>query len=242
LEHDSLSIGAPYGSVNKSSQETCHGVNGRIIFLMQRAVAASAAVLLALAYLYARRRRQAAVSVYRASTRDARAHAEGIFNLVNKCFPGHFDDEDKCDICGCLCGFHDEDRAAWLLVFDPEYRLCALSLIVPYHDRLYISSLCVAPRYQRQGLGTLLLRSASAYAKECLHLDRVSGSVAVTELTAERLQRYYERLGGKAEPPPPMQGSAPTTLRLDALSGAPTSAGVPPPTPLHSFARRSSEP
>ena len=121
----------------------------------------------------------------------------------------------------CLCGFHDEAACTWLFILDEDDddRMCALALVIPYHDRLYLSTLAVKPRLRRQGLGTLLLRSASAYAKDVLHLDRLSGSVDATrEADASRLKRYYEALGGQMEPPPPMGASGDefgrTTLRI----------------------------
>lgn len=191
--------------------------------------------------VYTRRRRHPRQRslVYSANSDLARDYAGDIFELVKECFPGEFDDTDATtDIVACLCGFHDESTCTWLLIFDEidgkvDGRVCALALIVPYHDRLYLSTVCVTKCLRQRGLGTLLLRSASTYAKEVLNLDRLSGSVATTNRQdADRLKRYYQRLGGYTEPPPPMGDCERTTLRIDAPSGVATAFGVLAPTAL----------
>ena len=205
---------------------------------------ASAAAAAALIVYISHRRRALRKSprrtVYYATSAFVHKHlATEVLNLVKQCFPTALDEDDSAEsIVSCLCGFHDEELCTWLFLLDENNndRVDALALVIPYHDRLYLSTVGVAPHCQRRGLGTLLLRSASAYAKEVLRLDRLSGSVDATkEVDAPRLKRYYEGLGGQMEPPPPMGGDAfagRTTLRIDAPSGPITSRGVPPPVPL----------
>lgn len=208
-------------------------------------LAAATAAAAIIAYHVSRRRaplRNSRRTVYYAPSAFVHKHiANEVLGIVKQCFPTALDDDDNAStIVSCLCGFHDEDACTWLLIMDDtssnNHRVVALALVIPYHDRLYLSTVGVAPHCQRQGLGTLLLRSASAYAKEVLRLNRLSGSVDATrEMDASRLQRYYEALGGQMEPPPPMGGDAfpgRTTLRIDAPSGPTTARGVRPPVPL----------
>ena len=207
--------------------------------------AVSAVVAAAVGLMLYRQRRalsQSQRAVYFATSSATREHlSQELFALVKECFPDDIDEEDATDIVSCLCGFHDEESCTWLFTFDDHERVCAVAMVVSYHDRLYLSTVGVAVQSRCRGLGTLLLRSASAYAKDVLRLDRLSGSVATTHPSeASRLKRYYERLGGTALPPPPSSGALqPTTLRIDAPSGPSTACGTPPPLPLHDYTRSS---
>ena len=200
-------------------------------------VVAIVAVAITSAAILHRRRHTLARLVYVASSSFVREHyAAQVFALVKDGFPDDIEDDDRDDIVGCLVGFHDEECCKWLVIPADAGTMCALALVVPYHDRLYISTVCVASCWRRQGLATILLRSASIYAKEVLNLERLSGSIALArQHNAIRLQRFYKRLGGAVEPLPPMEGGAGcerTTMRIDAPSGAVTAHGVPLPAPI----------
>ena len=177
-------------------------------------------------------RRRVSCTVQVATTPSVRAHhMHAIRALVVSCFPDDFETSggasDQEDILDVLAGFHDSADCEWLLAFDGA--LIGLAMVVAYHDSLYVSSLCVLPHRRRHGVGSYLMRSASAYANS-RGLDWLSGSVACGP-NQQQLVRLYTRLGGQVQADHALasQGALQPAQRLRAVSGTATSHGVPTP-------------
>jgi ribosomal protein S18 acetylase RimI-like enzyme len=180
-----------------------------------------------------------------ASTSAARAHEAAIRDLVLASFSEQFEDahtraELETDALDVLAGFHDAADCEWLLAMTPCGALVGLAMTAPYHDSLYVASLCVAPEERGRGLGRQLMRSASAHAA-ARGLDALSGSVVGG---ADRLIRFYTALGGSIEPNHAIAsaGAPQPMTRLRAPSGPQTAKGVPPPIHLPAGARRHRQP
>lgn len=210
---------------------------------MRRALSTRAAILLPMAagaaiaaVLLSRRwwRRLAAewhyCTVVVASTAAAQAHALAIRQLVEICFPDDVaGDEDaraalQRDALDVLAGFHDVEQCEWLLAFK-ENDVIGLAMVVPYHDSLYVASLCVVPAHRGRGVGAYLMRSASALAAE-RGSPALSGSVGGG---SDLLVGYYRALGGDLQPGHAIAAAGapvPVCRRLRAPSGFATSRGV----------------
>ena len=174
-----------------------------------------------------------------ASTHEARAHETAITHLVSTAFPADAgaleeeEGEDKEDVLSSLCGFHELEACEWLLAFGDEHgqaTIVGMAMVVAYHDSLYVSSLCVLPGHRGCGLGSRIMRSASALAA-ARGLSALSGSVIGG---SARLVRFYEQLGGELEAGHSVAapGALPPAQRLRARAGASTARGEPPPEPL----------
>eukprot|EP00316_Scyphosphaera_apsteinii_P009298 CAMPEP_0119298066 /NCGR_PEP_ID=MMETSP1333-20130426/287_1 /TAXON_ID=418940 /ORGANISM="Scyphosphaera apsteinii, Strain RCC1455" /LENGTH=239 /DNA_ID=CAMNT_0007299073 /DNA_START=152 /DNA_END=871 /DNA_ORIENTATION=+ len=178
------------------------------------------------------------VDVRVANYSAAHSFAGSIKALAVKCFPTEFEngvldacsDEDACkDVLNTLSGFHSVEDCQWLLAMRQELVL-GLAMLVPYHDSLYVASLCVDPAHRRQGLGALLMRSASAHAHQ-LGLPSLCGTVTNSNSNAKHLVDFYQRLGGSVEKNHAVCSQSTTLLsqRLRAPSGPATAHGVRPP-------------
>ena len=192
------------------------------------------------------RRRNCMTPIFIAGSAVARRIADNIRTLVVECFPESFRaGDDAEDIISELCGFYDENVCQWLLSFDSDGALLGLGLLVPLQDCLYVANICVACRARRRGLGSRLMRSASAYAHSCA-LKHLCGTVALANRDSAHLQCFYQRLGGEPEPPLPMSDeSQRRSIRYRAPSGPATAAGESRPCPYsircchrHQAARR----
>lgn len=154
------------------------------------------------------------------SCNDARRVEADVLALVLTAFPERASDLEygSGDIIDNLCGFHEPNDCLWLLCFISG-RLCAFAMVVEYHDSLYVSSLAVHASLRGCGLGSHIMRSASALAAS-RGLPKVSGSVSST---SPHLARLYARLGGVALPPPQSSGDTVVpSQRWEAPSGRPT--------------------
>lgn len=202
----------------------------RAAFTVLLASLAIAAVLAA----RQRRRKTPNVTVVAADWRFALQHATEIVALVASCFPDDgLDTANVADTLDVLSGFHDPQDCQWLFAFGAEptasgrQPIVGLAMMVPYHDSLYVCSLCVHHSLRRRGLGALLMRSASAHAHRT-GLPNLSGSVATD---SAHLLRFYAALGAQFEPTFAI-GSAGATVsqqRLRAPSGPATALDVPAP-------------
>ena len=159
-----------------------------------------------------------------ASSAAAKRYEAAIRALVVACFPAQFPTDDGAPILDVLAGFHDLGDCEWLLVGTVE-ALDAMAMPVRYHDSLYVATLCVAPRLRRRGLGSLVMKAASASALE-LGFRRVTGSVDADE---QHLLTMYAALGATEEDAAFASPNATTQpkKRLAAPSGV--VGGVPAP-------------
>ncbi|KAH8066530.1 hypothetical protein JL722_977 [Aureococcus anophagefferens] len=137
---------------------------------------------------------------------------------------GVFPTDDGAPILDVLAGFHDLGDCEWLLVGTVE-ALDAMAMTVRYHDSLYVATLCVAPRLRRRGLGSLVMKAASAFAAE-LGFRKVTGAVDADE---RHLLTMYAALGATEEDAAFASPNATTQpkKRLAAPSGV--VGGVPAP-------------
>ena len=112
-----------------------------------------------------------------ASSAEAEVSATAIRDLAVACFPADFLDggADAATIVDALCGFHDAAACEFLLARDGA-ALVAMATVIPYHDALYVATLCVAPARRRSGLARVVCRVAAAHARD-LGLDRLTGTV-----------------------------------------------------------------
>lgn len=199
------------------------------------------AMLGVLTYARARARRRARrYRVLVASTDVARQLSGPIRRLAFESFTidGGSNDSssDEDAVIDNLLGFHDAARCEWLfgIASSPrgappiaERELVALALLVSLHDSLYVGTLCVMPTERGRGLGSMLMRSASALA-HARGFSLVSGNVSSTDA---RLLQFYQRLGAVATAPTAVasNGAQPKTVRLIARSGPLTCCDLPPP-------------
>ena len=94
--------------------------------------------------------------IVRLSSADACQHAEALRELATACYPGAVPADG--DVLSALAGpWHDLSACEWLLAFDGS-AVVGMALLVPYHDALQLSTLAVAPRVRRRGLGARLIR------------------------------------------------------------------------------------
>ena len=163
----------------------------------------------------------------------ARAHAGSIRSISLACFPEEFADADakvemENDTLGVLAGFHDVDVCQWLLAMQGGETI-GVAMLVPYHDSLYVSSLAVLQQHRKRGIGSLLMRSASAHAAK-MGLPALSGSVS----GSKHLIRYYTALGGQLQREHAIasDGALVPATRMRAPSGAATAHGVAAPLAL----------
>jgi len=126
----------------------------------------TAAVIVALSYLKRRRVGSSCKIVYATST-QACGFMSALRRLIELSFPEDVSDEDTRtamneDALSVLSGFHDVDQCEWLLAMH-NGQLIGIAMMVAYHDSLYVSSLCVLPTHRGRGVGSKLMRSASAH-------------------------------------------------------------------------------
>ena len=127
--------------------------------------------------------------IVRLSSADVSQHAEALRELAAACFPGAVPADG--DVLSALAGpWHDLSACEWLLAFDGS-AVVGMALLVPYHDALQLSTLAVAPRVRRRGLGARLQEATRRRAIE-LGLPRVCGSV---DADAADLLKRYRALG-----------------------------------------------
>ena len=127
--------------------------------------------------------------IVRLSSADASQHAEALRELATACYPGAVPADG--DVLSALAGpWHDLSACEWLLAFDGS-AVVGMALLVPYHDALQLSTLAVAPRVRRRGLGARLQEATRRRAIE-LGLPRVCGSV---DADASDLLKRYRALG-----------------------------------------------
>ena len=140
------------------------------------------------------------------SAAEAATFSSAIRHLILQCFPEDIDSEDaraslENNPLEVLSGFHDVDDCEWLLAFDHSAHLIGLAMTVPYHDSLYVASLCVLPEHQGRGVGSKLMRSASAHAA-ARGLPALSGSVRRSRhhdtQRATRLIDFYRSLEARS--------------------------------------------
>ena len=127
--------------------------------------------------------------IVRLSSADVSQYAEALRELAAACFPGAVPADG--DVLSALAGpWHDLCACEWLLAFDGS-AVVGMALLVPYHDALQLSTLAVAPRVRRRGLGARLQEATRRRAIE-LGLPRVCGSV---DADAADLLKRYRALG-----------------------------------------------
>ena len=106
------------------------------------------------------------------------------------------------------------------LIFDEGQRVCALSMVVSYHDRLYLSTVGVAMcSGSRARLSTAI---GECVRPRVLRLDRLSGSVATTHPLGLAPEALYELQWHGSTASASSGALQPTTLRIDAPSGPST--------------------
>ena len=159
-----------------------------------------------------------------ASSAAAKRYEAAIRALVVACFPAQFPTDDGAPILDVLAGFHDLGDCEWLLVGTVE-ALDAMAMTVRYHDSLYVATLCVAPRLRRRGLGSLVMKAASAFASE-LGFRRVTGSVDADE---RHLLTMYAALGATEEDAAFASPNAATRPKKRLAAPAGVVGGVPAP-------------
>ena len=214
---------------NQSDEED--GLTRLAAWMTPREALVGAALAAALLLASASRRRRRRIRLVIASTTVARKHIPAISRLIIASFPGEaasaIDDED--DVLSVLAGFHEVDECEWLLAIDEHEEIVGMAMVVQYHDSLYVASLCVLPARRGKGVGSRLMRSASALAAQ-RGLPSLSGSVFGG---SERLVRFYQSLGGQLEAGHSVAapGSPQPAQRLRARAGPATALGEPPPSP-----------
>ena len=150
--------------------------------------------------------------------------------LVCAAFPEILESlEEGDDIVLQQLGYHEPEQSHWLFCEDSDGRLVGMALLIELHDSLFVASLAVDAALRGRGIGSHLMRTASAHAHR-LGLPKVSGNVSVE---APHLARLYARLGGTMHPPMPSSGGAVApSRRWDSPSGPPTALDTPAPQTL----------
>lgn len=183
--------------------------------------------------------------VFEGTCAHAYWRATAIRALMVDAFPENADAlAESDDVIDNLLGFHIAEHTRWLFCYTNGQdasargarsadggRLVGVAMLVTYHDSLFVANIAVDSSVRGRGLGSLLMRSASALAAD-LGLPRVAGSVPSD---AAHLERLYARLGGTAHPPEPCSDGAVVrapTRRWDAPSGKPTARDTPAPQML----------
>lgn len=206
-------------------------MRGSLEALLLSAAVASAVITTIFIIARSKKRRTPPHRIVVVNTIDCRVYRTDLIQLVRSSFPESAEAvEDGTDVLESLCGFHEPNDCEWLLSFVNEH-VVGMAMIVEYHDSLYVASLCVLPAFRGCGLGSRLMRSASALAYS-RGLKALSGSVFGG---SARLIAFYEELGGSIEANFSSGGTRSSVVpaqRLRAPSGRTTARDVPPPPRL----------
>lgn len=130
--------------------------------------------------------------LYRMSKVQVKLLIPVIRQLLFECFPnddwGDAAEESNSDFISTICGFHDEEQCQFLVLAEAPppsdddlgkkspndgalglsvgFKAVGFAILTPYHNAVYVASLCVKASHRGRGLATQLLFEAQTLAWE----------------------------------------------------------------------------
>jgi len=133
----------------------------------------------------ARVRLTSSLVMYRMSKAQVVLLIPVIRQLLFGCFPnddwGDAAEESSSDFISTICGFHDEEQCQFLVLAEApptsdddsggkknpnDIKAVGFAILTPYHNAVYVASLCVKPSHRGRGLASQLLFEAQTLAWE----------------------------------------------------------------------------